>query len=184
MRIHDLCIVSLVVVHLDLSLNSFSMFKFKSICPFSFFFPSLFSFGPSPAGPFSPLPFFSFSPLQPGPRPLPSPSFSFPARAAHSPVQLSSSRSRPPFLPSLSSFPRARTACFLGPSARSSDPAPSLCLTGPTGRASPSPRRPGLRVASGSSPRDHRRLLRLRLGPARPGTCGCPYLSAASTPCP
>jgi hypothetical protein len=97
-------LIFLVAVYLNLNLNSTSIFKFKSSCFFSFFFPPpLLSFGPSPAGPSSPLPFFFSFPWQPGPRPFSSSSFPPLAQPANSPVQPSPSRTRPLFL-SLSSF--------------------------------------------------------------------------------
>jgi hypothetical protein len=142
-----------------------------------FFFPfPLFFFGPSPAGHF--LSPFLLLPLAAQPRPSLFP-FLSPARAAHSPIQPSFPAHGSPFLPFL--FPRAR-----GPSASSTAhrrvrlcPAPSplsLSLACGSRRSDlPSPRPTGtplrVRLPRVISAR------RIRLGPARPGARGHPYLS-------
>jgi hypothetical protein len=180
-------LIFLVAVYLNLNLNSTSIFKFKSNCFFSFFFPPpLLSFGPSPAGPSSPLPFFFSFPWQPGPRPFSSSSFSPLAQPANSPVQPSSSRTRPLFL-SLSSFlPSRGRGPFPRPGPIRAPPlpralslSPSLALAGGPhlSGSSPPPRpsRTRARVRARSAPPRH-----LRLGSARPGIRGRPYLSATN----
>jgi hypothetical protein len=106
MCIHALCIVSLVVVYLDLSLNSISMFKFKSICSFSFFFPpSLFSpLGPAQPALFSLSPFLPFSPGSPAQSPARGSLF-FLSRARGPPASLAAAQSAPRSSLALSPFP-------------------------------------------------------------------------------
>jgi hypothetical protein len=156
-----------------------------------FLFPSLsfLPFGPSPTGsfPLSLSPLLSL-PLQPGPRPFSSSSFSLPhARVAHFPVPAQLLRARPlSFFPSVF-FPRARTAHqpLTRPIGAPLPPLLSLSLPGTwvplVGPSFPAPNRDS--APSPTPPRDPRR--RIRLGPARPGVLGRPYLSRRTpAPCP
>jgi hypothetical protein len=174
---HALCNVSLVVVHLDLNLNS--KFKSNRICNFTFLSLSLFlsragpspfslpsSSFPSPHGPAHGL-FFSLPPLP---------------HAAHQPALSPPAARTPPFpsLPLPFSFlgqPRAPGPICPCPAPSSLSPADRRApLVGAVSLPAPD-------SDSSSSPAGARRRVARGHGPACPGTRGRLYLRRLH-PCP